>query len=36
MMTRYNWLVIAMIISLVMTGFYMNQNLSHFINPLGW
>jgi len=35
MMTRYNWLVIAMIISLVMTGFYMNQNLSHFINPLG-
>lgn len=39
MMTRYNWLVIAIIISLVATSLYIthnsHQNIAYFFNPLG-
>lgn len=35
MMTRYNWLAIAIITSLVLTSFFVNDNIGYFFNPLG-
>ncbi len=35
MMTRYNWLAIALFISLLATGLYASEHASLFINPLG-